>query len=251
MASERQLRQQICDCARTLYERGHNAPADGNVSARLSERYLLCTPTLSHKGALSAQDIVKVRAEDGSAVDRGQTASSEIRMHLAIYAHRPDIGAIVHAHSPNTVGLSVAGVSLQRPVVPEAILALGGVPTVPYASPTTQDVASAVLPFALRYDAFVLERHGPVSLGADLDQAFGRLEIVEHTARITIAALSAGGAKPLPEQEAARLRAMAVAAGVLRDPDGAPPSLGEEPRAETIDDALLDALAERVVRKLR
>lgn len=250
MSSERSLRQELCDFARLLYERGHNAPPDGNLSVRLSARTLLCTPSLHHKGRLGPADVVKVSAADGHSVDRGQTPSSEIRMHLAIYANRPDVHAVIHAHSPHAVGLSVAGVSMERPVVPEAVLALGGIPTVPYASPTTEDVPARVLAFVHRFNAFLLERHGPVALGTSLEEAFTRLEIAEHTARITVAALAAGGAQPLGEEEFARLRAMAVSAGLLRDPDGAPASLGRPPRAPEDEDALIDALAARVVERL-
>jgi len=64
--SERTLRQEICDYGRMLYDRGHNAPGDGNLSARLTARYLLCTPTMRHKGRLSPADVVKVRAADGT-----------------------------------------------------------------------------------------------------------------------------------------------------------------------------------------
>jgi L-fuculose-phosphate aldolase len=218
VASERLLREELCELARVLYERGHNAPGDGNLSARLSERYLLCTPTMRHKGRLLPTEVVKVAARDGRVVDSSQKASSEIRMHLAIFAARPDVGAIIHAHSPNTVALSVAGVSMDRPVVPEAILALGGIPTVPYQSPTTEDVAQAVLGFVACHDAFVLERHGPVALGRTLAEAFNRLEVIEHTAKITVQALAAGGAAPIPDAEAENLRRMAAAvpAGTAR-----------------------------------
>ncbi len=204
MPFEPTLRQSLCDAARHLYERGHNAPGDGNLSARLSPRYLLCTPTSVHKGRLVPAQIVKVALADGRPVDG--RPSLELRMHLAIYRLRPDVGAIVHAHSPATVGLTVAGVSLEHPVVPEAIQQLGAIPTVPYASPTSADVASAVIPYARAGDAFVLERHGPVTLGRDLDEALMRLEVVEHTARITLAALTAGSATPIPPDEAERLR---------------------------------------------
>lgn len=206
MASEPSLRQLICDIARHLYERGHNAPGDGNVSARLG-RYLLCTPTSCHKGRLRPERIVKVDLRDGRAIDG--KPSSEIRMHAAIYGARADVNAIVHAHSPNAVALTVAGKSMERPVVPEAIQTLGRIPTVPYASPTTADVAHAVLAYVAKHDAFVLERHGPVALGRDLDEALMRLEVIEHTAKITIAALAAGGAPPIDEAEAEHLRRMA------------------------------------------
>lgn len=210
MASERELREKITEIARILYERGHNAPMDGNLSARLSDRYLLCTPSGVHKGRLRAEQVVKLAIDrEGTGarpVEPVQRASTEIRMHLAIYGARPDVQAIVHAHSPSAVGLSVAGISLERPVVPEAILALGGIPTVPYASPTTADVPAAVLEYARRANAFILERHGPVALGATLDEAFARLEVIEHTAKITVAALAAGRAAPISDEEAEKLR---------------------------------------------
>ncbi len=206
------LRRRICELAKVLYERGHNAPGDGNLSARLSERYLLCTPSGVHKGMLKPEQIVKLAASDGRLVDDRQRASSELRMHLALFEARPDVHAIIHAHSPNTVALTVAGVSMAEPVVPEVVLALGGVPTVPYASPTTMDVPDAVLGYARDHDAFILERHGTVALAADLDTAFMHVEVVEHTAKITIAALSAGGAQPLDADERQKLQMMGQAA---------------------------------------
>jgi len=176
---------------------------------------------MSHKGRLQPVQIVKVCAETGAGIDGNP--SSELKMHLAIYRTRPDVNAIVHAHSPYAVALTVAGHSLARPAVAEAIQLLGSVPTVPYASPTTADVAEAVTPIAKDHDAFILERHGTVALGSELEQAMSRIEIVEHTAKITAIALSVGGAPPIPEAEAERLRAMSVAAGLLR------------PRAATLD----------------
>jgi L-fuculose-phosphate aldolase len=240
------LRRELCDVARSLYDRGHNAPGDGNLSARLSERYLLCTPSQVHKGRLSPEQIVKVRMADGEGVDG--TPSSEIRMHLAIYEIRGDVGAIAHAHSPNAVGLTVAGRSLEQPAVPEAIQQLGAVPTVPYTSPTTADVATAVLPYVVRYNAFILERHGPVALGENLEQATSRLEVVEHTARITVAGMASGGAEPIPEDEAMHLRQMAEQAGVLRSPDAAPKA---NTRLRADEQKLVDELAERVLQRLR
>lgn len=216
---ERALRQALCDVGRHLYERGHGAPGDGNLSARLDGRTLLCTPTASHKGRLRADEIVAVDAETGAPRDPTQRASSELRLHLALYRERPEVGAIVHAHSPHAIACTVAGISLAEPLLPEAVFALAtaggalGCPTVPYASPTTEDVPAAVLAHARGALAFVLERHGPVALGRTLEEALARLEVVEHTARITLLAHAAGGARPLPAEEIARLRAMALASG--------------------------------------
>lgn len=212
LMSERALRQKLCELSRTLYDRGHNAPIDGNLSARLSERYLLTTPSGGPKAALVPNQIVKVAAVDGRPVDDMQRPSSELKMHLALYRARPDVHAIIHAHSPYTVALTVAGVSMMEPVVPEVVLALGGVPTVPYASPTTSDVPDAVLSYAAKHDAFVLERHGTVVLAKDLDTAFMYIEVVEHTAKITALALAVGASPPLPAAELIKLEAIGQAA---------------------------------------
>jgi len=214
---ESDLRSALCDIARSLYDRGHNAPGDGNLSARLGEDRLLCTPTASHKGRLIPSRIVLVDRTTGEPLD-GQRCSTEIRMHLAIYEERPDVMAIVHAHSPHVVAMSVAGISLAEPVVPEALFGLGRVPTVPYASPATVDVAEAVRPFARRAEAFVLERHGPVALGRTLDEAHSRLEIMEHSARITVLARLLGRAEPIPDAEAESLLRRALVAGAISRP---------------------------------
>jgi L-fuculose-phosphate aldolase len=203
-STEPALREAICRATRTLYERGHNAPLDGNVSARLGDGFL-CTPSAVHKGQLAPSRVVRL-APDGSPVDRSNKPSSELAMHLAIYRARPDVGAIVHAHSPHAVALTVAGLDLERLPIPEAITAFGRIPTVPYASPTTTALADAALPYARELDAFILERHGPVCLGPTVDEALWRLEVLEHTARIVVLAHSLGGARPMPEDEVARLR---------------------------------------------
>ncbi len=107
--SEGALRRAICDAGRVLYDRGLIGPTDGNFSARLGDRYLLCTPSATHKGELRPEQLVKLTL-DGRVVGDGKP-SSELKMHLAIYKLRPEVKTIVHAHPPCAVGLTVAGVS--------------------------------------------------------------------------------------------------------------------------------------------
>src|SRR5437868_1280068 len=98
--SEASLRKEICDAGRVLYERGLIGPVDGNFSARVGERYIVCTPSGAHKGELRPDDLVKLTL-DGRVVTPGGKPSSELRMHLAIYRLRPDVRCIVHAHPPD------------------------------------------------------------------------------------------------------------------------------------------------------
>ena len=94
----------------------------------------------------------------------------------------------MHAHPPAAVGLTAAGWGLDPPVVPEILFAIGRVPTVPYASPTTSDVPDAVAAVvAAGCEAFMLARHGSVVLCDDPMTGVMRTEIIEHTAKITVA----------------------------------------------------------------
>ena len=206
--TEPALRKALCDAGRVLYERGLIGPTDGNLSARLRDGRLLCTPSGAHKGELRDNDLVLLDL-DGRVL-RGGKPSSELKMHLGIYSQKPSVQCIVHAHPPSAVGLTVAGGGLDPPVVPEILFAMGRVPTVPYASPTTGDVPEAVAAVvADGCEAFMLARHGSVVLCDDPMTGVVRTEIIEHTAKITVAARSAGGARPLSEDEIRKLLVLA------------------------------------------
>jgi len=230
--SEASLRRELCDAGRTLYDRGLIGPLDGNLSARLGDRYLVCTPSGSHKGELRPDDLVKLTL-DGRVVTPGARPSSELKMHLAIYRERPAVACVVHAHPPCAVGLTVAGVSLERPVVPEILFAIGAVPNVPYSSPTTDAVPDAIRAVLARCDAFMLARHGSVCLAATPRDGVIMTETIEHTAKITLAARVAGGGAPLPDGEITKLLGLAAAARGEPDP------------------AVVEAVARAVVAKLR
>jgi len=209
--SDDALRAALCATGRTLYDRGLIGPLDGNLSARTARATLLCTPSGCHKGRLVPADLVEVTL-DGAVVAGPGRPSSELALHLGIYRRRPAVGAIVHAHPPYAVGLTVAGRGLDPPVVSELVFAAGRVPTVPYADPTTPGLAEAVteaLGDTLR--ACLLARHGSVAVGHTLDDALFLTESLEHAAKITVAAWAAGNATPLDDATLARLHALADA----------------------------------------
>lgn len=205
---ETTLRAEVVRICRLTWERGYSAGSDGNASVRLGARRLLVTPTGTHKGLLSPGDIV--RTDLGGRPLPGERAcpSGEIALHVAVYERRPDVLAILHAHPPAAVACSLAGVDLGEPVVPESVLALGDLPTVPYATPTTSDLPAAVAPLLGQRRGLVLSRHGTLTVGPDLLTAFCRLEAIEHTARILCLARALGPVQPLATAEVARLRAL-------------------------------------------
>ena len=189
-----------------LYERGLIAGAEGNVSARFDDDVILATTAGVCKGDIDETHIVAL-SPDGSVLDTNRTPSTEIRMHLAIYARRPDVMAIVHAHPPTATGFAVAGESLEAPVLPELMFLIGPVPLVPYGQPGTDELPESLAPFVRDHDAFLLANHGATTVGRSLNEALFRMESLEQGAKIILAArqlgrvneLSAGAARALRE----------------------------------------------------
>jgi L-fuculose-phosphate aldolase len=208
---------EIVRCCRRLWEAGLIAGADGNVSVRLGRNRVLVTPRRVLKAELTPADLVEVNlgGEQRGAGQRGsRRASSELDLHLRVYRHRPDCGAVVHAHPPTATAFAVAGEGLPDDVLPELILYLGSVPLVPYAMTGTPALGDAMEPYLARHAAVLLANHGAVTWGADLSMAQIRMESLEHSARILLAARALGHITRLtPEQ----VRALDQRRGTPRD----------------------------------
>jgi L-fuculose-phosphate aldolase len=129
-------------------------------------------------------------------------------MHLALYHSRSDIGAVVHAHPPLTTALTVAGYTLDTTILPEAVVVLGAVPTVPYQMPTTPQFAQEIGTAMRSAPAALLENHGGVAVGPTLQAAFNVLETVERVAQIIYLAKTLGQVRPLSQEAVAALRAL-------------------------------------------
>jgi L-fuculose-phosphate aldolase len=213
---EQAARDRIVEFCGRMHRRGLIAGGEGNVSVRLGPDRILVTPSGVNKGFLRPSDLV-VMTLDGRVGPRGGRASSEVLLHLAAYRARPEAGAVVHAHPPHAIALTLAGIPLSEGLMPESITALGDVPTAAYATPSTRELALGVERLLVDHDVVMMERHGSVCIGATLDAAYDRLESLEHTARIAVLARTLGPVTPLPSDEISLLRAQAEAAG-LRPP---------------------------------
>lgn len=200
--TEYQLKQAIVRVARRLDQKGILTSTDGNISALLDDGGTLITPSGSCKGELEPDKIVRL-FRDGSA--RSGKPSSEIALHRLIYAKRPDVRAIVHAHPPYATAYAVAGMALDQPILSEAILALGRVPVASYAMPTAEELARSVEPFVTMHDAVLLRFHGAVCFAPDIEQACHLMETLEHVARIDYIRRSMGSNELIPPNEVARL----------------------------------------------
>ncbi len=211
---ETRLRSALCRVGALAYERGFLAGADGNLSARLADGSLLVTPTGAMKGFLQPHHIAHVDA-DGGPLDDGPRASSEIGIHLVSYRERPDMRAVVHAHPPHAVALSIAGVDQMLPVIPEIVVTIGGVPTTPYATPGTDELPESIRAVVRCSDTLIMKNHGAVTLGSNLMDAYKKLDMVEHTARILYLAHTVrGGLEPLPADAVEKLLATRASLGI-------------------------------------
>ncbi len=177
----------IVRCCRRLWEAGLIAGADGNVSVRLGRDRLLVTPRGLHKAELTARDLVEVSLY-GSHRRGSRRATTELDLHLRAYRRHGDCGAVVHAHPPVATAFAVAGEPMPADVLPELILYLGDVPVAPYATTGTPALGDVVEPLLARHVAVLLANHGAVTWGPDLDTARIRMESLEHSARILLAA---------------------------------------------------------------
>jgi len=209
--TEREIRLAICEIGRRLYARGLVAGPDGNISVRLSRGRLLTTPSGCSKGFLRPEDLVLTDL-DGNALGGGKP-SSELLLHLAVYRKRPDAGAVVHAHPPTAVAFTVAGVSLEQCVMPETLVYIGTVPTTRYATPASPEGPGVIEEYIEKHDAILLDRHGAVTVGKDVFQAWERMEKLEHFAQIVLIARQLGAVRTLSEDELERLAKAAAAHG--------------------------------------
>ncbi len=201
---EEKLINEIVEIAHLIYQKGFVSATDGNISVRLPNGNILCTPTMTCKGEIRRSSIIEVDA-DGNLVYGIYKPSTELKMHLFIYKEREDVNAIIHAHPPFATSFAVAGLSLEEYVLPEVIVNLGKIPLAKYATPSTEEVPMSIQPLVKSHDAFLLQNHGAVTLGSNLKDAFYKMDKLEHYAMIILLARILGGEKTLSPEDISKL----------------------------------------------
>lgn len=203
MNSHRQ-REELVRFGKLIHEKAFVSAMDGNLSVRLDDGTVLATPTSISKGAMRPEDMVQVDMQ-GRRLAGDRDVSSEIAMHLTIYRQRPDIGAVVHAHPVTATGFASAGLALDQPVCSELVITLGAVPLAEYATTGTPALSDSLLPYVFDYDAILLANHGAVTYGACLEQAYLKMEAVEHFAKIMLVTIQLGSPQLLTEENVRQL----------------------------------------------
>ena len=206
MNSELELKKKILDIGNRMWARGLVAANDGNISVRIGEDEILTTPTGVSKGNMTPDMIIRVNMDGEVLSQNGEfRPSSEVRMHIQVYQQREDIAAVVHAHPPYSTSFAVAGIPLDKCVLPEAIMTLGAVPIAPYGTPSTPEIPESIRSLIQNSDAVLLANHGALTLGADLATAYYRMETLEHSARIIHLAMQLGNVNMIPGEQVEKL----------------------------------------------
>jgi L-fuculose-phosphate aldolase len=262
MNSEFELKKQIIEFGRRIWIRGFVASNDGNITVKLNDEELLTTPHGVSKGFMVPEMIIKVDKK-GKVISGSSKyhPSSEVKMHLEVYKERPDIKAVVHAHPPYATSFAVAGIPLNKCVLPEAVLVIGAVPTAKYGLPSTMEIPDSIREHIKNSDAVLLANHGSLTLGTDLLDAYHKLETLEHTANIVWKALQLGNVNVLPEFERERLlglRDKFNLPGRVATCDATPMpsstnSAGEDSNSgeRKINEQMIREIAEKVISKLK
>jgi L-fuculose-phosphate aldolase len=199
-----QVKEAICEIGRRVYNKGFVAANDGNISVRIDEERILVTPTGQSKGFLSPEMIIMVDM-DGRVLEGKLQPSSETKMHLRVYQERLDVHAVVHAHPPYATVCAIANQPLVQALVPEAVLSLGTVPVAKYGTPSTEEVPDAVQEYLQQYTAVLLENHGALTWGRNLQEAYFKMETLEFYAQMTYMSQAMPGAKEISQQNLEKL----------------------------------------------
>lgn len=215
MQTELEIKEQIVEIGKRIYNRGMVAANDGNISVKLNENEFLCTPTGVSKGFMTTDYICKVDA-NGKVLEANGTfkPSSEIKMHMRVYKERPDVNSVVHAHPIYATSFAIAGIPLDVPIMPEAVISLGAVPLAKYGTPSTEEIPDSIEEYLQKYDAVLLANHGALSFSDSLLNAYYKMESLEFYAQLLFNARLLGGPKVFSEEQVKKLYGIRSAFGM-------------------------------------
>jgi L-fuculose-phosphate aldolase len=199
-----EIKQTICEIGHRIYQRGFAAANDGNISVRLNDHEVLCTPTMHCKGFLAPEDLCVVDME-GHQLAGKKKRSSEMLLHLEIMKARPDVKSVVHCHPPHATAFAIAREPIPQAVLPEVEVFLGEVPIAPYETPGSKKFAETIVPFVHKSNVILLANHGTVSFGESVERAYWWTEILDAYCRILILSRQLGPIQHLSREQTQEL----------------------------------------------
>jgi len=280
MPNAHQIKKEICEIGDRIYKKGFAAANDGNISFRLSDNEILCTPTMVSKGFLKPDDICTIDM-NGKQTGGHRKRSSEALLHLEIMKARPDVKSVVHCHPPHATAFAIAREPIPQCVLPEVEVFLGEVPITKYETPGGPEFASTIMPFVMKSNVIILANHGTVSYGETVERAYWWTEILDAYCRMLMLARSLGNIHYLDEQKSRELLELKTRFGftdprldkgmedcdicgndLFRDTwkdagveqrafDPAPPMGRNAQKTPSDQEALVQAITERVIAELQ
>ncbi len=207
MMNMQQVKEEICDIGRRIYAKGFAAANDGNISYRIDENRIVCTPTQICKGFMKPDDLCIVDM-NGNQIGGNRKMTSEIRQHITIMKHREDVKSVVHCHPPHATAFGIAREAIPQCVLPEVDIYMGDVPIAKYTIPGGQAFADAILPFIAKSDIIVQANHGTVSVGPTIEKAYWMTELLDAYCRILLISRDLGKVEYFNKSEAEDLIAL-------------------------------------------
>lgn len=180
-------REQVASFMRRLYRQFLTTTSGGNISCRTADGNIVITASQSDKCEQKAET-VGILTPDGKSLTPELKLSIESGLHLAIYAARPDVSAIVHAHPVTATFFCTADLPLNTHLTAEAYAVAGDAVKIPYALMGTQELARLVAEKMMDYDCGLMENHGVITVGKTLLSAFDKMELLENAAKQTLMA---------------------------------------------------------------
>ncbi len=198
------IKQEICEIGDRIYKKGFAAANDGNISYRISDNQVVCTPTMISKGFMKPNDLCVVDME-GNQLAGHRKKTSEIMLHLTLMKARPEVKAVVHCHPPHATAFGIAREPVPQCVLPEVEIFLGDVPIAQYKIPGGQDFADTILPFVDKSNVIILANHGTISWGETVEKAYWWTEVLDAYCRMLMLARGLGRVNYFSEPEARAL----------------------------------------------
>lgn len=196
--------QKLIEVCHKVYKNKFVSAFDGNISCRIADNEFLITRSAVCKGDVQEKDILKINS-DGNLLKGEGKLSTETKLHLFIYSRRKEINSVVHCHPVFTTAFAVNGIGLDEHYFPEVVLTMGKVSLCKYGTPSTNELTESLEPFINYSLAFLLQNHGAVTIGKSLDEAYFRMEKLEHAAKTLTMANLIGKPKVLTNEQIKKL----------------------------------------------
>jgi L-fuculose-phosphate aldolase len=177
------IRERLAKVCRRVYDKEFVSAYDGNVSARVDDNRILITPSGKSKGEVEPEDFLMIDLE-GNLIEGEGKFSTEAKIHLLAYKHRPEINGVVHAHPIFATTIATTDIDVNQPLFAEVLLILGKIAKCDYGTPSTDEVPESLMPYIDYAFAFLLGNHGAMTISSSIEDAYYKMEKLESYSKL-------------------------------------------------------------------